>query len=213
MQQLVLFPTAHRRHRNLLELGACRKGHDIFSMEDVVLRPTTGAMGCRRCEKGDRPRRATKMVVVRPEVIPGQLTLQSLLGREVTRQRANRRYRSDPVLRRNVREASRHMQARYRAERAAGIRPPRKRNKGRKLPKRKQRSFQLHIRHWRGMCAYCGVRPFEHIDHVIPRHRGGSDRNSNLVPACEPCNQSKGRMLVIEWKRHLRQLQTALVGL
>jgi hypothetical protein len=29
------------------------------------------------------------------------------------------------------------------------------------------------------------------LDHVVPRSNGGSDRASNLVPACIPCNQNK----------------------
>jgi 5-methylcytosine-specific restriction endonuclease McrA len=42
-------------------------------------------------------------------------------------------------------------------------------------------------------CVYCGAKdvPLE-IEHVDPRSRGGSDRVSNLVLACHPCNQAKG---------------------
>jgi 5-methylcytosine-specific restriction endonuclease McrA len=42
-------------------------------------------------------------------------------------------------------------------------------------------------------CVYCGVVdvPLQ-IDHVTPRAKGGSDRVSNLVIACGPCNQEKG---------------------
>jgi hypothetical protein len=29
------------------------------------------------------------------------------------------------------------------------------------------------------------------LDHIVPRSRGGSDRVSNLAPACRPCNQTK----------------------
>ena len=41
-------------------------------------------------------------------------------------------------------------------------------------------------------CAYCGAEgvPLQ-IEHVRPRSRGGSNRVSNLVPACEPCNTAK----------------------
>ncbi|WP_121181756.1 RNA-guided endonuclease IscB [Nocardiopsis sp. Huas11] len=42
-------------------------------------------------------------------------------------------------------------------------------------------------------CAYCGTTGVPlNIDHVRPRSRGGSDRVSNLVPACIGCNQTKG---------------------
>ena len=42
-------------------------------------------------------------------------------------------------------------------------------------------------------CVYCdAVNVPLNLDHVIPRSKGGSDRASNLVPACIPCNQNKG---------------------
>jgi len=42
-------------------------------------------------------------------------------------------------------------------------------------------------------CAYCGAMDVPlNLDHVIPRARGGSDRVSNLVCSCIPCNQKKG---------------------
>lgn len=41
-------------------------------------------------------------------------------------------------------------------------------------------------------CAYCGARDVPlNLDHVIPRAKGGSDRVSNLAPACIPCNERK----------------------
>ena len=40
-------------------------------------------------------------------------------------------------------------------------------------------------------CAYCGGKA-ESLDHVKPRHKGGQNLSSNLVPACLDCNQSKG---------------------
>lgn len=49
-------------------------------------------------------------------------------------------------------------------------------------------------------CAYCTTThvPLE-LDHVIPRTRGGSNRPSNLVPACRPCNQRKGNQTAAEF--------------
>lgn len=46
---------------------------------------------------------------------------------------------------------------------------------------------------WNRACAYCGAVdvPLQ-IDHIVPRARGGSNRESNLTLACEPCNQDKG---------------------
>jgi len=49
------------------------------------------------------------------------------------------------------------------------------------------------VEKWNRTCVYCGKQdiPFE-IEHVIPRAKGGSDRVSNLVLACKPCNDAKG---------------------
>ena len=49
-------------------------------------------------------------------------------------------------------------------------------------------------------CAYCGVMDTPlNIDHVQPRSRGGTDRVSNLVLACVPCNQVKADRSVEEF--------------
>lgn len=38
-----------------------------------------------------------------------------------------------------------------------------------------------------------GCRTYLHVDHVIPRARGGAvDHIDNLQTLCEPCNLSKG---------------------
>ncbi|WAU86641.1 RNA-guided endonuclease IscB [Streptomyces sp. Qhu-G9] len=50
----------------------------------------------------------------------------------------------------------------------------------------------LHVK-WDRACAYCDATgPPLNIDHLRARSRGGSDRISNLVLACAPCNQAKG---------------------
>lgn len=49
---------------------------------------------------------------------------------------------------------------------------------------------------WERKCGYCGrsnVTRFE-VDHAIARARGGSDRVSNLVLSCRPCNLAKGTL-------------------
>lgn len=42
----------------------------------------------------------------------------------------------------------------------------------------------------RGRCVYC-TRKAEHVDHIHPRSRGGTDEMENLVAACASCNMSK----------------------
>lgn len=51
-----------------------------------------------------------------------------------------------------------------------------------------------------GPCSYCGAVGEMTLDHVVPISRGGVHGVSNLVPACGPCNFSKGQKLLIEWK-------------
>jgi 5-methylcytosine-specific restriction endonuclease McrA len=53
---------------------------------------------------------------------------------------------------------------------------------------------------WNHQCAYCDARdvPLE-LDHVHPRSRNGSNRVSNLVAACTPCNQGKGNQDIREF--------------
>lgn len=42
-------------------------------------------------------------------------------------------------------------------------------------------------------CQYCGVQTHAlTMDHVIPRHRGGTHTWENLVSACPSCNRRKG---------------------
>jgi hypothetical protein len=54
--------------------------------------------------------------------------------------------------------------------------------------------------HFSFRCAYCG-EPGTTIDHVIPISRGGRDAPDNVVPACHPCNSSKGAKLLHEWNQ------------
>jgi hypothetical protein len=44
------------------------------------------------------------------------------------------------------------------------------------------------------VCAYCGKRPPEtvlEVDHIVPRAKGGSDDEINLITACKDCNRGK----------------------
>lgn len=46
-------------------------------------------------------------------------------------------------------------------------------------------------------CRYCGAKAPDvllEVDHVIPRTLGGTDDLTNLVTACEPCNQGKAAL-------------------
>lgn len=51
---------------------------------------------------------------------------------------------------------------------------------------------------WSHRCVYCDARA-AHLDHVHPLSRGGEDIESNVIPACETCNLSKGAKTLAEW--------------
>lgn len=42
----------------------------------------------------------------------------------------------------------------------------------------------------RDPCAYCGA-PFEEVEHIDPRSRGGRDEWENLTSSCRACNRAK----------------------
>ena len=45
---------------------------------------------------------------------------------------------------------------------------------------------------WNRVCAYCDAKNVPlHIEHVIPKAAGGSNRVSNLTLACKDCNEAK----------------------
>ena len=54
-------------------------------------------------------------------------------------------------------------------------------------------------REQRGVCGICKQRiePWErmHIDHIVPRSKGGSDKRSNLQAAHAVCNLRKGNRM------------------
>ncbi len=56
--------------------------------------------------------------------------------------------------------------------------------------------------HFNCTCVYCG-EPYElhelTIDHVLPRSLGGETINTNVVPACQCCNQDNGSRNWEEW--------------
>lgn len=41
-------------------------------------------------------------------------------------------------------------------------------------------------------CAICGQAEATEVDHIWPRHFGGSDESENLQPTCGSCNRAKG---------------------
>lgn len=54
-----------------------------------------------------------------------------------------------------------------------------------------------------GCCVYCGASGPLTKDHATPVTRGGSNGIANVVPACHPCNASKGNLTAAEYLRRL----------
>ena len=59
-------------------------------------------------------------------------------------------------------------------------------------------SVYEHVRQ-SGPCVYCGASATS-VDHVRPLARDGHEVETNLVPACGPCNSSKHHRLLTEWR-------------
>ena len=54
------------------------------------------------------------------------------------------------------------------------------------------------------LCSWCGVEESTTVDHVIPRARGGSNRQWNLVGSCRACNEFKSDFVPKELGWRLR---------
>ena len=50
-----------------------------------------------------------------------------------------------------------------------------------------------------GLCTYCNERRPLALDHVVPLSAGGEHDIENAVPACGPCNSSKGKAPLLLW--------------
>ena len=54
------------------------------------------------------------------------------------------------------------------------------------------------VTYFDGECAYCGrSNAALTADHLVAKANGGTDTPSNIVPACEECNEAKGAM---DWR-------------
>ena len=52
---------------------------------------------------------------------------------------------------------------------------------------------------WFHQCAYCGAGGDLTQDHIVPLSKGGGYTKANILPACSPCNFSKGSKDLIDW--------------
>src|SRR6266581_1192302 len=49
------------------------------------------------------------------------------------------------------------------------------------------------------VCVYCGSEEWKRWDHLVPAMSGGEAVLGNIVPACQRCDDSKGRNLFESW--------------
>jgi bacterioferritin-associated ferredoxin len=64
----------------------------------------------------------------------------------------------------------------------------------------KRMYWYMAIKHFGGVCAYCGVKVERlHQDHVIPVAKGGGYIKSNIIPVCGRCNTSKNSADMETW--------------
>ena len=57
-----------------------------------------------------------------------------------------------------------------------------------------------------GKCYYCGreLEKYFHLDHKIPKSRGGKFIKENLVASCDFCNMSKGNSTIEEYRERVK---------
>lgn len=60
------------------------------------------------------------------------------------------------------------------------------------------REWLATVRHFDGLCAYCGEADYEVIEHATPLPRGGTTA-ANCLPACTACNNRKGDRDLAAW--------------
>lgn len=58
-------------------------------------------------------------------------------------------------------------------------------------------------------CIYCG-KPAQEFHHIVPRHAGGDNRPSNIVPLCSACHKKahSRRVNEEEWKAGRKLIPT-----
>lgn len=62
-------------------------------------------------------------------------------------------------------------------------------------------------------CFYCGNLLSEekmHVDHMVPKSKGGSNRRKNLIASCGPCNIFKSNSTVNEFLSRVKDKHSIL---
>ena len=59
-----------------------------------------------------------------------------------------------------------------------------------------------------GGCAFCGARNAPRKDHLVAVFECGDFVRQNVVPACQECDDSKGRKEYHDWMRHSKSAKS-----
>jgi len=65
-----------------------------------------------------------------------------------------------------------------------------------------------------GKCGYCGSTEKITIDHMVPRSKGGSDDEKNLIFCCRKCNGMKSTKSLFDFALYLtaKKLKVELIS-
>lgn len=71
--------------------------------------------------------------------------------------------------------------------------------------KKRDRKLRIFFRDG-GKCFYCDMKlninnRITTLDHIIPRSKGGTWADENIVLACRPCNEKRATMDALEFLR------------
>ena len=133
---------------------------------------------------------------------------------ELCRQRTRNWAKRNPDM---VKKKSREWNQANRERANASLREWRKHNKDKiaawnrtvRAQRKTAKRFEVTIKDWRklvnrfgGRCAYCDTKTTLTTEHVVPLVRGGAHSIGNIIPVCAHCNSSKGKRLLIEWRKY-----------
>lgn len=139
---------------------------------------------CRDCFNAARATRKAQRLASRP---PAKTIEEKAVRRVASKERAR-------AYQRQWREAHPGYMAAKRREWATQNPQKARENKRKYRYRRRQSTVDYLMKIQMNRCAYCRVRLGTdfHVDHIVPRSKGGSNKRSNLQLACEKCNIAKG---------------------
>lgn len=160
---------------------------------------TSGAdrQPCSECMKVGRNANQKAYRARHPERVKESLAEWHAKHPTYERDRAKRRYASDPVYREKVKRGAKKFAVEHPEYFRAAAKLRRARLAGVECTFTIVEAKEL-FEEYVGLCAYCQA-PATTLDHVVPISRGGAHSKSNLVPACKSCNSSKHTKPLLVW--------------